>query len=116
MQTLIIKLTGHEILLKFGNKGSAAISSDLKELCPHCQDSECYFTCEKSQVIPDCQFSEIAKEEEDEKVQSRHVWNSAMDAIESLILAHACAGINVCGKGYIKGIEQAIEGLSNHHH
>ena len=34
---------------------------------------------------------------------------AAMDAIESLILAHACAGVDVASPAYIQGIETAIE-------
>ena len=34
---------------------------------------------------------------------------TAMDAIESLILAHACAGIDVASTAYIQGIETAVE-------
>ena len=34
---------------------------------------------------------------------------AAMDAIESLILAHACAGIDVASPAYVQGIETAVE-------
>jgi hypothetical protein len=34
---------------------------------------------------------------------------AAMDAIESLILAHACAGVDVASPAYIEGIETAVE-------
>jgi hypothetical protein len=34
---------------------------------------------------------------------------AAMDAIESLILAHACAGVDVAGPAYVQGIETAVE-------
>jgi hypothetical protein len=34
---------------------------------------------------------------------------AAIDAIESLVLAHACAGVDVESLGYIEGIETAIE-------
>lgn len=33
---------------------------------------------------------------------------SALDAIESLVLAHACAGIDVESPAYIEGIETAV--------
>ena len=39
--------------------------------------------------------------------------DSALDAIESLILAHACAGIDVCSPAYLEGIETAIDAISN---
>jgi hypothetical protein len=36
-----------------------------------------------------------------------------IDAIESLILAHACAGIDIESPAYIEGIETAVEACSN---
>ena len=34
---------------------------------------------------------------------------AALDAIESLILAHACAGVGVASPAYVEGIETAVE-------
>lgn len=34
---------------------------------------------------------------------------AAMDAIESLILAHACAGVDVASSAYVEGTETAVE-------
>ena len=34
---------------------------------------------------------------------------AAMDAIESLILAHACAGVDVADPAYVEGVETAVE-------
>ena len=34
---------------------------------------------------------------------------AAMDAIESLILAHACAGVDVASPAYVEGIETTVE-------
>ena len=39
---------------------------------------------------------------------------AAIDGLESLILAHACAGIDVTSPDYIEGIETAVEAISNH--
>jgi len=108
MKTLKIKLSDHEILLNFGNKGAAAIVSDLKDGCPFCDQSDCYNGCDES--MGDDGLGAVETEDE---LDNRRRWNFGMNAIESLVLAHACAGINVCGEKYIKGIEQAIEGLSN---
>lgn len=35
-------------------------------------------------------------------------YEAAMDAIESIILAHACAGIDIQAPAYIEGIETAV--------
>ena len=41
-------------------------------------------------------------------------YNAAIDAVESLILAHACAGIDVESPAYVEGIETAVEAIANH--
>ena len=46
-------------------------------------------------------------DEEDE------LYNAAMDGIESMILAHACAGIDINTPEYIEGIETAVQSCSN---
>ena len=39
-------------------------------------------------------------------------YNGAMEGIETLIVSHACAGIDVTAPDYLKGIEIAVEGLA----
>ena len=41
-------------------------------------------------------------------------YNAAVDGLESLILAHACAGIDVASPAYVEGVETAVEAISNH--
>jgi hypothetical protein len=41
------------------------------------------------------------------------LFRAAMDAIESLILAHACAGVDVASPAYVEGIETAVESCMN---
>jgi hypothetical protein len=41
-------------------------------------------------------------------------YNAAVDGLESLILAHACAGVDVESPAYIEGIETAVEAIFNH--
>jgi hypothetical protein len=40
-------------------------------------------------------------------------YNSAMDGIEALILAHACAGIDIETPAYIQGIETAVQACAD---
>jgi len=40
-------------------------------------------------------------------------YNTAMDAIESMILAHAVAGVDVKSPAYLEGIETAVEACAN---
>jgi len=44
----------------------------------------------------------------------RCIWNRSVDAIESVILAHACAGIDVIDPKYVEGVESACDAISNH--
>ena len=39
---------------------------------------------------------------------------AAIDALESLILAHACAGIDITSPAYLEGIETAVDAITNH--
>ena len=41
-------------------------------------------------------------------------FNAAIDGLESLILAHACAGVDVESPAYIEGVETAVEAIANH--
>lgn len=40
-------------------------------------------------------------------------YDHAIDGLESLVLAHYCAGINVQDNLYIKGIQVALESIDN---
>jgi len=46
----------------------------------------------------------------DESLDEYHFY---VNAIESLVLAHACAGIDIESPAYIEGIETAVEAASN---
>lgn len=39
---------------------------------------------------------------------------AAIDAIETLVLAHAVAGVDVSSPAYVEGIETAVEACWNH--
>ena len=41
------------------------------------------------------------------------LFNAAMDALESILLAHACAGIDVSSEAYVDGLGTAIEACAN---
>jgi len=40
-------------------------------------------------------------------------WNTAMDAVESLVLAHACAGVDVTARAYQDGLQGCLEAVAN---
>jgi hypothetical protein len=39
----------------------------------------------------------------------------AVDALEALILAHACAGIDVAAPAYVQGLRSSLEAIANHY-
>ncbi len=39
---------------------------------------------------------------------------AAIDALESLVLAHACSGIDIRSPAYLEGIETAVDAITNH--
>jgi hypothetical protein len=39
--------------------------------------------------------------------------NAAVDGLESLILAHACAGVDVESPAYVEGVETAVDAIAN---
>ena len=42
------------------------------------------------------------------------LYHAAIDGLESLILAHACAGVDVQSPAYLEGIETAVDAVVNH--
>jgi hypothetical protein len=40
---------------------------------------------------------------------------AAVDGLEALILAHACAGVDVQSPAYIEGIETAVDAIFNNY-
>jgi hypothetical protein len=40
---------------------------------------------------------------------------AVVDALESLILAHACQGLDISSPAYVAGIESSLEALGNHY-
>lgn len=41
-------------------------------------------------------------------------FNAAIDGLEALILAHACAGVDIASPAYVEGIETAVDAIGNH--
>ncbi len=90
-----------ELSINDDGEWGGTITSDWKEKCPGCDEFYCI-----SEVC--CGLSEDIED----KV-SRNTFNSCIDAIEAVILAHACAGIDVKSPAYLEGIETAQYAISN---
>lgn len=77
-----------------------------RETCPSCSQAGCYRDCDGSQGADDTN-------ESDEDAVGRAKYNAAVDALESLVLGHACAGVKVDDPKYVKGLETALDAFSN---
>jgi len=100
------------IVVELTVAGSASVTSDMKEVCPHCHHPLCDFDCplaNKWATIKDA----MSYKEKKEELESNRLYNYAMDALESMILGHACAGIDITTPAYIEGIESAVQGCAN---
>ncbi len=105
MKEIHLKEFGIDITLNLytlGN-GSGDIISNLKDRCPYCGEVDCYISCS----IHNEEF-----EDEDEML-SRRDYNSAIDGIESLVLAQAVAGIDVEDEKYLTALHTAIDACGN---
>jgi hypothetical protein len=100
-----IKLAFFGIVIRTNRKGSGTIESDLKEPCPGCGSPCCYFDC------PAPQRDRTAETEAE--ARQRLESNCRIDGIESLILAAACAGIDVTTPAFAQAIETAVEAIWN---
>ena len=80
------------------------ITSSLpRETCPSCGKAACCNDCDGSQGA-----DEENKETAEEAID-RQRYNAFLDAIESITLAHACAGINISDPAYVEGLETAMQ-------
>ncbi len=57
----------------------------------------------------------ITEADQDFGAEYQASYNAAINGLESLVLAHACTGINVEDHRYVAGIATALEAISNRH-
>jgi hypothetical protein len=50
---------------------------------------------------------------DDRDPEDAHAWNAAVDVLESLVLAHACAGLDITTPAYLEGIESALDAIND---
>jgi hypothetical protein len=55
----------------------------------------------------------IVSDLRDPDTAANQQYNAAIDGLESLILAHACAGVDVESSAYVEGIETAVDAIAN---
>jgi len=84
-----IKLPCYGIVIEIHENGGGSITSQLHE------------------------FVDVEVTRDDDEVASDELYDAAMDAVESMILAHAIAGIDVSSPAYMEGIETTVEACAN---
>lgn len=103
---MVIKLSDPRRDAKYGDLpayNAGTITSQLKEACPVCEHELCY---------RDCAGARDGGESE-EDCDSRQSFNDAVDGMEALILAYACAGGDVENLAFIEAIETAYQAIEN---
>jgi len=91
--TITLRCYGIVVTLSANVTGTGGnITSDLHEDC----DTECLYGGTSGRL--GCSICD---------------YNKAIDGIESLILAHAVAGVDIASAAYIEGIETAVQTAGN---
>jgi hypothetical protein len=108
-----IKLPCYGIIVTLSsNKGGAAITSDMQETCSYCEDPACDMDC--PDFMEHCSDRDIGIQQTKEAERYEFLAHRAyVDALESIILGHAGAGIDISTPAYIEGIETAVQALTN---
>jgi hypothetical protein len=103
---IVVELTDEELHALTPNRfNGGSITSDLKESCPICEGPNCYRDCPPEQAVMEF--------EDEDDMEERLDFNKRMDALESIILGHACAGIDIESPAYIEGIETSVQSCAN---
>lgn len=92
--------------------GGGSIQSCLKETCPHCKDSNCDFECLEAHRWSSIKDS-MSPIEKCGELEGYRNFNFACDGIESMIMGHAIAGVNIESAAYLEGIEAALDAMGN---
>ena len=108
MSEIILRLD-HERYISFPKEGSV-YSESIKEDCPYCADPDCYANCDGS-------AGDVDGLESEEQMYDRKVINTAIDTVESLLLALSEAGvINLVkdNEKIVEAVQITLDALVNH--
>lgn len=107
-----IKLPVFDIVVTLGDNGSGSILSSMAEKCPFCDLPQCGMDCgDAEEWISDRDF-DIQRLKEG-KVRNFQLQKAAFDSIESLILACACAGIDIETPAFLEAIETSFDAAAH---
>ena len=91
-----------------GGFGGGAIEQGLpRETCPSCNQPLCCWDCDGSQGADE------SNKETDDNMISRVKYNTVLDTVESLLLAMACAGIDLNDPKYTTAVETTLDAAGN---
>ena len=115
MKTIELKSRHYYITLTvdLDNPSAGKIESDIERAtCPYCSQAYCCFSCDESQARGwTVEAGKLAESSDD--LASRLKYNGILDGIESMILAHSCADIDVTTPEYLEGIDTAVQAAEN---
>ena len=114
MKTVKLSVYGIEVTFDRRSLGSGCCTSSCKDICPTCGEPDC------NQLL-DISCLGLAPGGENEGMPSESLveavcrlqHNSAIEGIESLTLACACAGINVESPAFGEALKTAIDAVGN---
>lgn len=78
-----------------------------RDCCPSCGEPMCANHCDGSQGADE------SNTETEEDAHERAQYNAGLNMLESLVLAHACAGVKVESGEYLNGVNTALEAFAN---
>ena len=111
-QSKIIKLPCFGIVVELNDQDCGIIQSTLQETCPYCTNLACNGNCEEWMELIR-QSSEARREKIIVDMNDFIAYRFGVHALESLILGHAVAGVDITDLTYIQGIETAVDALGN---
>ena len=107
MKTFDLIVLGNHLAVATGDGNGGSISGLPRETCPSCGQTECVNECDGAQGADE------NNNESEEDAIGRQRYNAAVDALEAIVLAHACAGIDIGDPRYVIGLETALDAFSN---
>ena len=106
-KTIELVVLGRLLTVTVVGKSGKIVSGLERGTCPSCGNADCNMSCDGSQGADE------HNEESEGDVEHRIAHNGFLDALEAIVLAHACAGVDVEAKQYVEGLETALEAASN---
>jgi len=114
-QFFVAKETKTQATMKAAGR-NVTRAADSDQTCARKIKLPCYgiiVTLAKENAVEEPGSGSIASDLREPKTAANRQYNAAIDGVESLILAHACAGIDVESPAYIEGIETAVDAIAN---